>query len=73
MKIALLADYEHDRVSLFVYLASSLSSAVDDLSKLRPDLFDVDSLFDRFMSWPNHCRPEVSKVEFAAGLVPEHK
>ncbi|MFI7332834.1 hypothetical protein [Micromonospora aurantiaca (nom. illeg.)] len=53
-KLALLAEYERDLVSLFVYLAGALGDAVDDLGKLRPD--EVPSgpeLFDRFLSWPS--------------------
>ncbi|MEW2382687.1 hypothetical protein AB0873_11465 [Micromonospora sp. NPDC047707] len=47
-KIALLAEYERNRVSLFVYLAGLLGDAADDLAKLRADALGDEELFDRF-------------------------
>ncbi|WP_073832920.1 hypothetical protein [Micromonospora sp. CB01531] len=52
-KLALLAEYERDRVSLFVYLAGQLGDAMDDLAKLRADMLGSGELFGRFLSWPS--------------------
>lgn len=51
-KLALLAEYERDRVSLFVYVAGALGDAADDLAKLGADGPNDEELFDRFLCWP---------------------
>lgn len=51
-KLALLAEHERDRVSLFVYMAGCFGDAVDDLAKLRADAPSSADLLDRFLWWP---------------------
>ncbi|SCL19042.1 hypothetical protein [Micromonospora inyonensis] len=53
-KLALLAEYGQNRVSLFVYLAGAFGDAVDDLGKLHSGETPISGeLFDRFLSWPS--------------------
>ncbi|MFC8616608.1 hypothetical protein ACFT9M_09355 [Micromonospora purpureochromogenes] len=57
-KLALLADYDGSRVSLFLYLAGLLHDAIDDLHKLNPSTTGSSAdMFDRFLGWPaRHSR-----------------
>jgi hypothetical protein len=57
-KLALLAEYHGSRVSLFLYLASLLHDAIDDLHKLNPSTTgSAADMFDRFLGWPGrHTR-----------------
>ncbi|MFJ8202716.1 hypothetical protein [Micromonospora chalcea] len=52
-KVALLTEYRDSLVSLFLYLASCLHDAIDDLHQLRPsDTGSTAHVFDRFLGWP---------------------
>ncbi|WP_239312619.1 hypothetical protein [Plantactinospora mayteni] len=52
-KVALLAEYRDNVVSLCLYLASCLHDAIDDLHQLRPnDTGSTAGVFDRFLGWP---------------------
>ena len=57
-KVALLTEYRDSLVSLFLYLASCLHDAIDDLHQLRPsDTGSTAHVFDRFLGWPaRHTR-----------------
>lgn len=59
-KLALLSEYERNRVSLFVYLAGTLGDAADDLAKLRAEVPSANELFDRFLGWPKLQKRERS-------------
>ncbi|QGN49849.1 hypothetical protein GKC29_25500 [Micromonospora sp. WMMC415] len=52
-KLALLAEYQDNRVSLFLYLAGCLHEAIDDLHRLNPaETGSAAEVFDRFLGWP---------------------
>ncbi|MGW2625928.1 hypothetical protein ACWEOS_29155 [Micromonospora taraxaci] len=52
-KLALVAEYHGNQVSLFLYLAGLLHDAIDDLHKLNPTTTGCASdMFDRFLGWP---------------------
>lgn len=52
-KLALLAEYQDNRVSLFLYLAGRLHEAIDDLHRLNPaETGTAAGMFDRFLGWP---------------------
>ncbi|MFG1833845.1 hypothetical protein [Micromonospora chersina] len=52
-KLALLAEYQDNRVSLFLYLAGCLHDAIDDLHRLNPaETGTAAGMFDRFLGWP---------------------
>ncbi|MEU4529120.1 hypothetical protein AB0F49_12895 [Micromonospora ureilytica] len=52
-KLALVTEYDGNPVSLFLYLASLLHDAIDDLHKLNPTTTGCASdMFDRFLGWP---------------------
>ncbi|MEV1331176.1 hypothetical protein AB0J20_16545 [Micromonospora costi] len=52
-KLALLAEYREAPVSLFLYLASCLHDAIDDLHRLNPGVTgSAADMFDRFLGWP---------------------
>ncbi|MFD0784010.1 hypothetical protein ACFQZ8_08790, partial [Micromonospora azadirachtae] len=52
-KLALLAEYREVPVSLFLYLASCLHDAIDDLHRLNPSVTgSAADMFDRFLGWP---------------------
>ncbi len=57
-KLALVTEYDGNPVSLFLYLASLLHDAIDDLHKLNPTTTGCASdMFDRFLGWPaRHTR-----------------
>ncbi|MFI7487854.1 hypothetical protein ACIBXA_05660 [Micromonospora echinaurantiaca] len=57
-KLALLAEYQDSMVSLFLYLASCLHDAIDDLHRLNPsETGSAADMFDRFLGWPaRHTR-----------------
>nr|WP_240033329.1 hypothetical protein [Micromonospora globbae] len=61
-RLALLAEYERNRVSLFVYLAGALGDAADDLAKLRADVPSDGELFDRFLGWPKSSPAEKGRA-----------
>ncbi|MEU5726608.1 hypothetical protein [Micromonospora sp. NPDC047738] len=53
-KLALLAEYHGSPVSLFLYLASCLHDAIDDLHRLNPsETGSAADMFDRFLGWPS--------------------
>ncbi|MET8461757.1 hypothetical protein [Micromonospora zamorensis] len=52
-KLALLAEYRKEPVSLFLYLAGCLHDAIDDLHRLNPSVTgSAADMFDRFLGWP---------------------
>ena len=52
-KLALLAEYQDNRVSLFLYLAGCLHDAINDLHRLNPaETGTAAGMFDRFLGWP---------------------
>ncbi|NYT93399.1 hypothetical protein [Salinispora sp. H7-4] len=52
-RLALVAEYRDNRVSLFLYLAGLLHEAIEDRHRLNPSATgDVPDLFDRFLGWP---------------------
>ncbi|MET8277411.1 hypothetical protein [Micromonospora sp. NPDC005174] len=52
-KLALVAEYDGNPVSLYLYLARLLHDAIDDLHKLNPATTGCASdIFDRFLGWP---------------------
>ncbi|WP_093402046.1 hypothetical protein [Micromonospora sediminimaris] len=52
-KVALLEEYRESPVSLFLYLASCLHDAIEDLRQLHPsDTGSTADVFDRFLGWP---------------------
>lgn len=54
-KLALLAEYREEQVSLFLYLAGCLHDAIDDLHRLNPTVTgSAADMFDRFLGWPAH-------------------
>lgn len=57
-KLALVTEYDGNPVSLFLYLASLLHDAIDDLHKLNPTTTGCASdMFDRFLGGPaRHTR-----------------
>ncbi|GIJ30720.1 hypothetical protein Vqi01_58820 [Micromonospora qiuiae] len=56
-KLALTAEYQGSPVGLFLYLASCLHDAIDDLHRLNPNAAGgTASLFDRFLGWPARAR-----------------
>lgn len=51
-RLALVAEYQDNPVSLFVYLAGCMHDAIDDLHRLRPsETGSVADMFDRFLGW----------------------
>ncbi|MFY1688552.1 hypothetical protein [Plantactinospora sp. WMMB782] len=57
-KLDLLAEYQGSRVSLCLYLATSLCNAIDDLHRLNSSMTgSTADLFDRFLGWLRACRP----------------
>lgn len=48
-KVALGAEYRHNRTSLVIYLAFHLADAIDDFGRL--DRGPVPDLFERFLGW----------------------
>ncbi|MFG1654141.1 hypothetical protein ACGFIE_29835 [Micromonospora sp. NPDC049275] len=59
-KLALVTEYDGNRVSLFLYLARLLHDAIDDLHKLNPTTTGrASDMFDRFLGWPaRHTRSD---------------
>ncbi|MDG4792833.1 hypothetical protein [Micromonospora sp. WMMD1082] len=56
-KLALVAEYQDSPVSLFLYLASCLHDAIEDLHRLDPtETGGAAFLFDRFLGWPARTR-----------------
>ena len=52
-KLALVAEYQDNPVSLFLYLAACLHDAIDDLHRLNPSVTgSATDMFDRFLGWP---------------------
>lgn len=52
------AEFRGQRVSLSVYMAAQLDSAIDDFVKLRPDEpLDVTEVFTRFIAWTRDSTP----------------
>ncbi len=52
-KVALLTEHRDSPVSLFLYLASCLHDAIEDLHQLHPsDTGSAADVFDRFLGWP---------------------
>lgn len=49
-RLALLIEYEHDRIALAIYLAVAMHEAIHDHARLgnKPDL---TTLHDRFLGW----------------------
>lgn len=53
-KLALLTEYQDNRVSLFLYLAGCLHDAINDLHRLNPaETGTAAGMFDRFLGWPD--------------------
>lgn len=51
-RLALVAEYRDDPVSLFLHLAGLLRDAIDDAHKLNPSSAGaVRDLFERFLGW----------------------
>ncbi|MER5453924.1 hypothetical protein ABT008_04015 [Micromonospora sp. NPDC002389] len=56
-KVVLMAEYRDSPVSLFLYLASCLHDAIDDLHQLHPhNTGNTADVFDRFLGWPTQHR-----------------
>ncbi|MFG2060288.1 hypothetical protein ACGFIK_02565 [Micromonospora sp. NPDC048871] len=52
-KLALVTEYREMPVNLFLYLASCLHDAIEDLHRLSPSVTgDAADMFDRFLGWP---------------------
>lgn len=52
-RLALVAEYHDNTVSLFLYLAGLLWEAIEDLHRFNPSAAgDATDLFDRFLGWP---------------------
>ncbi|GIJ06977.1 hypothetical protein Van01_01910 [Micromonospora andamanensis] len=59
-----MAEYRDMPVSLFLYLASCLHEAIDDLHRLNPSVTgNAADMFDRFLGWPTRHR----RLRAAAG------
>lgn len=57
-RLALVAEYAHDRVALSVYLCTVLHEATADLYRLNPhDGPDPAALFARFLAWAPRGQP----------------
>lgn len=57
-RLALVAEYAHDRVALSVYLCTVLHDAAADLYRLHPhDGPDPVALFARFLAWAPRGHP----------------
>ncbi|MEV6811708.1 hypothetical protein [Micromonospora sp. NPDC051296] len=66
-KLALAAEYQDSPVGLFLYLASCLHDAIDDLHRLNPnEAGGAASLFDRFLGWP--ARTHAYRVNTATAI-----
>ncbi|MEV0806938.1 hypothetical protein [Micromonospora sp. NPDC050200] len=58
-RLALVAEYAHDRVALSVYLCTVLYDAAADLHRLHPhDGPDPAALFARFLGWVPRTGPK---------------
>ncbi|SCG58049.1 hypothetical protein [Micromonospora coxensis] len=58
-RLALAAEYAHDRVALSVYLCAVLHDAAGDLYRLNPhDSPDPAALFRRFLAWVPRLRAD---------------
>ncbi|SBT47327.1 hypothetical protein GA0070621_2864 [Micromonospora narathiwatensis] len=52
-KLALVAEYRDNQVSLFLYMAGCMHDAIDDLHQLNPsETGSASGMFDRFLGWP---------------------
>ncbi|RIV32656.1 hypothetical protein [Micromonospora radicis] len=61
-RLALVAEYAHDRVALSVYLCTVLHDATADLCRLNPaDRPDPATLFARFLAWVPRGHPAVTR------------
>ncbi|MEU1888450.1 hypothetical protein [Micromonospora sp. WMMD987] len=57
-RLALVAEYAHDRAALHVHLCAVLHDAAADLYRLHPDTGpDPAALFTRFLAWVPRTRP----------------
>ncbi|WP_233579472.1 hypothetical protein [Verrucosispora sp. FIM060022] len=62
-KLALVTQYREMPVSLFLYLASRLHDAIDDLHLLNPSVTGSGpELFGRFLGWPARSYPAATSA-----------
>ncbi|SCL29268.1 hypothetical protein GA0070616_3853 [Micromonospora nigra] len=68
-KLDLLAEYDGNRIGLFLHLAGCLHAAIDELHRCDPVVTgSAATMYDRFLGWPSRSG-RVGRVGKDAGSV----